>query len=39
MPELAWLRIVGPTEVDVIASTVTIYTALSDDEASADPTT
>ncbi|MER6160761.1 hypothetical protein ABT147_35400 [Streptomyces sp. NPDC001868] len=39
MPELAWLRIVGPTEVDVIASIVTIYTALSDEEASADRTT
>jgi hypothetical protein len=39
MPELAWLRIVGPTEVDVIASIVTVYTAPSDDEASADQTT
>ncbi|MEH0573059.1 MULTISPECIES: hypothetical protein [Streptomyces] len=39
MPELAWLRIVGPTEVDVIASIVTIYAAPSDDEASTERTT
>ena len=25
--ELAWLRILGPPEVDVVASIVTIYTA------------
>jgi hypothetical protein len=34
LSELAWLRIIGPTEVDVIASIVTVYTAMSDDEAS-----
>lgn len=39
LPELAWLRIVGPIEVDVVASIVTIYSAMSDDEASADPST
>jgi hypothetical protein len=35
LPELAWLRITGPTEVDVIASILTVYTAMSDDEATA----
>ncbi|MFD9082599.1 hypothetical protein ACFYYM_30850 [Streptomyces erythrochromogenes] len=30
---LAWLRIGGPAEVDVVASTVTVYTAMSDVEA------
>jgi hypothetical protein len=34
--ELAWLRIVGPVEVDAVASIVTIYTAMSDDQASTD---
>ncbi|MEW2373472.1 hypothetical protein AB0940_29485 [Streptomyces sp. NPDC006656] len=33
--ELVWLRIVGPAEVDAVASTVTVYTAMSDDRASA----
>ncbi|MET8080508.1 hypothetical protein [Streptomyces sp. NPDC005303] len=33
LPELAWLRIVGPVEVDVVASGVTVYSAMSDDEA------
>ncbi|MFB7256982.1 hypothetical protein [Streptomyces nojiriensis] len=32
--ELAWLRIVGPTELDAVASIVTVYTATSDDRAS-----
>ncbi|MGC0342343.1 hypothetical protein RKD20_007377 [Streptomyces sp. SLBN-8D4] len=36
MPELAWLRIVGPVEVDDVASIVTVYSAMSDDEAAAD---
>jgi hypothetical protein len=36
--ELAWLRILGPAEVDVVASILTIYTAISDDAASTDPT-
>jgi len=36
LPELAWLRIVGPVEVDVVASIVTVYSAMSDDEASVD---
>ncbi|WP_329378558.1 hypothetical protein OG625_10290 [Streptomyces sp. NBC_01351] len=31
--ELARLRIDGPAEVDVVASIVTVYTAMSDDEA------
>jgi hypothetical protein len=31
--ELAWLRISGLAEVDVVASIVTIYTAMSDNEA------
>ncbi|MER5446489.1 hypothetical protein ABT052_19630 [Streptomyces sp. NPDC002766] len=35
LPELAWLRLTGPTEVDVIASILTVYTAMSDDEATA----
>ncbi|MFC8824169.1 hypothetical protein ACFT9I_02285 [Streptomyces sp. NPDC057137] len=34
LSELAWLRIVGPAEVEAIASIVTVYTAMSDDEAS-----
>ena len=38
LPELAWLRIVGPIEVDVVAAIVTIYSAMSDDEASAEQT-
>ncbi|WP_328622843.1 hypothetical protein [Streptomyces sp. NBC_00354] len=33
MNELAWLRISGPAEVDVVASILTVYTAMSDDEA------
>ena len=36
---LAWLRIIGPAEVEAIASNVTVYTAMSDDEASAHQTT
>jgi hypothetical protein len=32
--ELVWLRIVGPTEVEAVASIVTVYTAMSDDRAS-----
>ncbi|MFI8393000.1 hypothetical protein [Streptomyces sp. NPDC085540] len=32
--ELAWLQIVGPAEVDAVASIVTVYTAMSDDRAS-----
>jgi hypothetical protein len=36
LPELAWLRIVGPVEVDDVASIVTVYSAMSDDEAAAD---
>lgn len=31
--ELAWLRIRGPAELDVVASIVTVYTAMSDAEA------
>ncbi|MFF1838001.1 hypothetical protein ACFVXE_27905 [Streptomyces sp. NPDC058231] len=38
LPELAWLRIVGPIGVDVVASLVTIYSAMSDNKASADQT-
>ncbi|MFF2522722.1 hypothetical protein [Streptomyces liangshanensis] len=38
LPELSWLRIIGPIEVNVVASLVTIYSAMSDDEASADRT-
>lgn len=34
LPELVRLRIVGPSEVDVVASCLTVYTAMSDDEAS-----
>jgi hypothetical protein len=34
LPELAWLRISGPLEVDAIAAIVTVYQAPSDDEAS-----
>lgn len=32
--ELAWLRIVGPVEVEAAASIVTVYTAMSHDPAS-----
>ena len=35
LPELAWLRITGPLEVDAVASIVTVYQAQSDDAASA----
>ncbi|MFF7886235.1 hypothetical protein ACH40F_32275 [Streptomyces sp. NPDC020794] len=38
LPELAWLRILGPAEVDAMASIVTVYTAVSDDEDSTDTT-
>lgn len=34
LPELVRLRIGGPSEVDVIASALTVYTAMSDDETS-----
>ncbi|NNN37983.1 hypothetical protein HLK59_48320 [Streptomyces sp. S3(2020)] len=34
LPELVRLRITGPSEVDVVASCLTVYTAMSDDEAS-----
>jgi hypothetical protein len=34
LPELVRLRIAGPSEVDVVASCLTAYTAMSDDEAS-----
>ncbi|MFF2012889.1 hypothetical protein ACFVWY_27960 [Streptomyces sp. NPDC058195] len=34
LPDLVWLRIAGPTEVDAVAATVTVYQAQSDDAAS-----
>ena len=34
LPALAWLRIIGPVEVDALAAIVTVYHAPSDDEAS-----
>jgi hypothetical protein len=34
LPELVWLRIAGPIEVDAVATTVTVYQAQSDDAAS-----
>ncbi|MGW4622073.1 hypothetical protein [Streptomyces sp. NPDC004592] len=34
LPELVRLRITGPSEIDVVASCLTVYTAMSDDEAS-----
>jgi hypothetical protein len=34
LPELVWLRIIGPVEVDAVASIVTVYHAPSEDEAS-----
>ncbi|MFE1801807.1 hypothetical protein ACFW9L_37370 [Streptomyces sp. NPDC059517] len=34
LPELVRLRITGPSEVDVVASCLTIYTAMSDGESS-----
>lgn len=34
LPALAWLRIMGPVEVDALAAIVSIYQAPSDDEAS-----
>ncbi|MYV79780.1 hypothetical protein GT352_38630 [Streptomyces sp. SID1046] len=37
LPELAWLRIAGPIEVDAVASIVTVYVAQSDDAASVLP--
>ncbi|WP_062648387.1 hypothetical protein [Streptomyces maremycinicus] len=33
LPELVRLRIAGPSQVDVVASCLTVYTAVSDDEA------
>lgn len=38
LEELVWLRLVGPAEIDVVASIMTVYVAMSDDEASTDPT-
>ncbi|MFE0457797.1 hypothetical protein ACFW1A_00880 [Kitasatospora sp. NPDC058965] len=35
LPELVWLKITGPLEVDAVASIVTVYQAQSDDAASA----
>ncbi|MER7694413.1 MULTISPECIES: hypothetical protein [Streptomyces] len=34
VPALAWLRIIGPVEVDALAAIVTVYQAPSDDEVS-----
>ncbi|MFJ7201922.1 hypothetical protein ACIQWR_00090 [Streptomyces sp. NPDC098789] len=34
LPELVWLKITGPLEVDAVASIVTVYQAQSDDAAS-----
>ncbi|MET9183128.1 hypothetical protein ABZX88_33705 [Kitasatospora aureofaciens] len=34
LPELVWLRITGPIEVDAVAAIVTVYRAQSDDAAS-----
>ncbi|MEV7190115.1 hypothetical protein [Kitasatospora sp. NPDC093102] len=34
LPELVWLRITGPLEVDAVAAIVTVYQAQSDDAAS-----
>ncbi|MFD9271523.1 hypothetical protein ACFWB1_35765 [Streptomyces goshikiensis] len=34
LPELVWLRIAGPIEVDAVAATVTVYQAQSEDAAS-----
>ncbi|MEU6516270.1 hypothetical protein [Streptomyces sp. NPDC046978] len=34
LPELVWLRITGPIEVDAVAAVVTVYQAQSDDAAS-----
>ncbi|MGW6981924.1 hypothetical protein ACWGE1_21190 [Streptomyces sp. NPDC054932] len=34
LPELVWLRITGPIEVDAVAAIVTVYQAQSDDAAS-----
>ncbi|MFJ8014325.1 hypothetical protein [Streptomyces sp. NPDC096339] len=34
LPELVWLRVAGPVEVDAVAAIVTVYRAQSDDAAS-----
>ena len=34
VPALAWLRIIGPVEIDALAAIVTVYQAPSDDEVS-----
>ncbi|MES9558725.1 MULTISPECIES: hypothetical protein [unclassified Streptomyces] len=34
LPELVWLRIAGPIEIDAVAAIVTVYQAQSDDAAS-----
>ncbi|MGW6914347.1 hypothetical protein ACWGB8_11065 [Kitasatospora sp. NPDC054939] len=31
LDELAWLQIIGPARIDAVASTVTVYTAMSDE--------
>ncbi|MFI5780808.1 hypothetical protein [Nocardia sp. NPDC051570] len=38
LPELAWIQLIGPTQIEIIASIVTVFTALSDDAARAKPT-
>ncbi|MEU4538987.1 hypothetical protein AB0G15_29460 [Streptosporangium sp. NPDC023825] len=37
LPELAVLRLVGPMEIKVVASILTVFTAMSDDRAAAGP--
>ncbi|MFG2454999.1 hypothetical protein ACGFSG_37140 [Streptomyces sp. NPDC048512] len=34
LPELVRLRIAGPSQIEVVAACLTVYTAMSDDEAS-----
>ncbi|MER5625686.1 hypothetical protein ABT061_32075 [Streptosporangium sp. NPDC002544] len=38
LPELALLRLAGPMEIEVVASILTVFTAMSDDLAATEPT-
>ncbi|MFI6735126.1 hypothetical protein ACIBI9_19545 [Nonomuraea sp. NPDC050451] len=37
LPELAWIRLIGPMEIEIVASLLTVFSALSDDAARTRP--
>ncbi|GAA2086726.1 hypothetical protein [Actinomadura alba] len=37
LPELAWIRLIGPMDIEAVASTLTVFTAMSDDAAAVRP--